>query len=97
LTDVSNRKLHQDLQRNHLRPALPFWKGDPMTTPSPLSDVNFLTVYEVAAIVRLSKVSVYRLLHSGELESVRVGRSFRVPQQAVTSYLREAAFTPAGR
>jgi excisionase family DNA binding protein len=68
-----------------------------MTTTGPLSDVKFLTVYEVAAIMRLSKMSVYRLVHSGELESARVGRSFRVPEQAVVSYLRGAAFTPAGR
>lgn len=67
-----------------------------MTTPGPLNDVKFLTVYEVAVIVRLSKMSVYRLLHSGELEAVRVGRSFRVPEQAVVGYLRDAAFTPAG-
>jgi excisionase family DNA binding protein len=71
-------------------------KGGPVTTPGPLTDVKFLTVHEVALIVRLSKVSVYRLLHSGELEAVRVGRSFRVPEQAVVSYLHGAAFTPAG-
>jgi excisionase family DNA binding protein len=46
--------------------------------------------------MRLSKMSVYRLVHSGELEAVRVGRSFRVPEQAVVSYLRGAAFTPGG-
>ena len=62
--------------------------------PGLLSDVNFLTIREVAVIVRLSKMSVYRLVHSGELEAVRVGRSFRVPEQAVARYLRDAAFTP---
>ncbi|HEY0932709.1 MAG TPA: helix-turn-helix domain-containing protein [Trebonia sp.] len=60
-----------------------------------LSDVKFLTIYEVAAIVRLSKMSVYRLVHSGQLDAVRVGRSFRVPEQAVVSYLRGAAFVEA--
>ena len=57
---------------------------------TPLSDVRFLTVAEVAAIMRVSKMTVYRLVHSGELEAIRVGRSFRVPEQAVTGYLREA-------
>ena len=51
---------------------------------TPLSDVRFLTVAEVAAIMRVSKMTVYRLVHSGELEAIRVGRSFRVPEQAVT-------------
>jgi len=62
-----------------------------------LSDVKFLTVYEVAVILRLSKMSVYRLVHSGELEAVRVGRSFRFPERAVVSYLHDAAFAPASQ
>ena len=66
-----------------------------MTTPGTLSDMKFLTIYEVAVIVRLSKMSVYRLVHSGELEAVRVGRSFRVPEQAVISYLRGAGYAPS--
>ncbi|MDQ3735648.1 MAG: excisionase family DNA-binding protein [Actinomycetota bacterium] len=40
--------------------------------------------------MRVSKMTVYRLLHSGELSGVRVGRSFRVPESAVHSYLRDA-------
>jgi excisionase family DNA binding protein len=55
-----------------------------------LSDVRFLTVAEVATIMRVSKMTVYRLVHSGELEAVRVGRSFRVPEQAVNQYLKDA-------
>ena len=62
---------------------------------SNLSEVRFLTVAEVAAIMRVSKMTVYRLVHAGELTSVRVGRSFRVPEQAVHDYLR-GAFTEAG-
>jgi excisionase family DNA binding protein len=57
---------------------------------SSLSDVRFLTVAEVATIMRVSKMTVYRLVHSGELEAIRVGRSFRVPEQAVNTYLKEA-------
>jgi excisionase family DNA binding protein len=57
---------------------------------TPLNEVRFLTVAEVATIMRVSKMTVYRLVHSGELEAIRVGRSFRVPEQAVTEYLREA-------
>ncbi|GGV11420.1 MULTISPECIES: helix-turn-helix domain-containing protein [Thermomonosporaceae] len=56
----------------------------------PLSEVRFLTVAEVAAVMRVSKMTVYRLVHSGELPAIRVGRSFRVPEQAVHDYLREA-------
>ena len=57
---------------------------------TPLSDVRFLTVAEVASIMRVSKMTVYRLVHSGELEAIRVGRSFRVPEQAVNQYHRDS-------
>ncbi len=49
--------------------------------------VRFLTVAEVAATMRVSKMTVYRLVHSGELPAVRVGRSFRVHERAVHEYL----------
>ena len=61
------------------------------TTPDrALSDVRFLTVAEVAALMRVSKMTVYRLVHNGDLPAVRVGRSFRVPEQAVHDYLRDS-------
>ncbi|MGH3359515.1 MAG: helix-turn-helix domain-containing protein [Nocardioidaceae bacterium] len=53
---------------------------------------SFLTVAEVAARMRVSKMTVYRLVHSGELEAVRVGRSFRVPDHAVEEYLRRSYY-----
>ncbi|WP_375482234.1 helix-turn-helix domain-containing protein [uncultured Jatrophihabitans sp.] len=60
-----------------------------------LSDVKFLTVAEVASVMRVSKMTVYRMVHAGELPAVRVGRSFRVPEKAVHDYLRDA-FIEAG-
>ena len=44
---------------------------------------RFLTVAEVAELMRVSKMTVYRMVHSGEIPAVRMGRSFRVPQKAV--------------
>ena len=52
---------------------------------------RYLTVAEVAETMRLSKMTVYRLVHSGELPAVRVGRSFRVPQDALDAYLAASA------
>ncbi len=57
-----------------------------------LVDVNFLTVAEVAAKMRVSKMTVYRLVHSGELPALRVGKSFRVSQSAVNDYLRKSFY-----
>ncbi|AZS37967.1 Putative DNA-binding proteinA [Microbacterium lemovicicum] len=52
-----------------------------------LADVRFLTVAEVAELMRVSKMTVYRLVHAGELPAVRFGRSYRVPESAVTAAL----------
>ena len=61
------------------------------TTPDrAFAEVRFLTVAEVAAVMRVSKMTVYRLVHNGEMPAVRVGRSFRVPEQAVHYYLRDS-------
>jgi excisionase family DNA binding protein len=61
-----------------------------MERPAPRTAVSFLTVAEVAAIMRVSKMTVYRLVHGGEMAAVRVGRSFRVPEPAVRDYLSGA-------
>lgn len=50
-------------------------------------DVKFLTVAEVAATMRVSRMTVYRMVHSGELPAIRFGRSFRVPESAVAEVL----------
>jgi excisionase family DNA binding protein len=63
-----------------------------MSKPDGLREVRFFTVAEVAAAMRVSKMTVYRMVHSGELPAVRVGRSFRVPEKAVQDYLKGAFF-----
>lgn len=56
------------------------------------SSLKFLTVAEVAAQMRVSKMTVYRLVHSGQLEAVRVGRSFRVPEHVLEEYLARSFY-----
>jgi len=53
-----------------------------------LADVRFLTVAEVADMMRVSNMTVYRLVHSGELPAVRFGRSFRIPETAVEAVIQ---------
>lgn len=62
-----------------------------MTDGNHFSDVRFLTVAEVADVMRVSKMTVYRLVHSGDMPAVRFGRSYRVPESAVEQYVRRAA------
>ena len=58
-----------------------------------LGELRFLTVAEVAAMMRVSKMTVYRLVHGGELPAVRVGRSFRVTEEDVNEYLRKSFYS----
>ncbi|WP_193606642.1 helix-turn-helix domain-containing protein [Nocardioides lijunqiniae] len=58
-----------------------------------LSDSRFLTIAEVAAMMRVSKMTVYRLVHNEELPALRVGRSFRVREEDVDEYLRKSFYS----
>lgn len=62
----------------------------PSESGLPLAEVRLLTVAEVAAVMRVSKMTVYRLVHSGELPAVQVGRSYRVDERSVHDYLRDS-------
>ena len=66
--------------------------GDNRPRPGDISEGKFLTVAEVAATMRVSKMTVYRLVHNGDLPAVRVGRSFRVTEDDVNEYLRKSFY-----
>lgn len=51
------------------------------------AETKFMTVNEVADMMRVSRMTIYRMIHSGELPAVRFGRSYRVPQEAVQQIL----------
>lgn len=62
---------------------------------SPPNSARFLTIFEAATILRVSKQTVYRLVRAGDLEAIRVGRSFRIPTHAVKP--RGSIVPPQGR
>lgn len=49
----------------------------------------FLTVAEVARRFRVSNMTVYRLIKSGQLGAVRVGRGYRIREEDARRYLDE--------
>ena len=55
---------------------------------------KMLTVAEVADIMRVSKMTVYRLVGNGWLKSIRIGRSFRVPEPDLDEYMRSGGAPP---
>lgn len=54
-------------------------------------DGSFVSVAEVARRMRVSKMTVYRLVHRGDLPAVRSGNTFRVHRGAVEDLLGRPA------
>ena len=60
-----------------------------------VSRARFLTPQEVADLLRVSSMTVYRLIKAGELRAVRVGKAYRILEDDVDAYLADR-FTQAG-
>ncbi|MEX1178697.1 MAG: helix-turn-helix domain-containing protein [Nitriliruptor sp.] len=56
--------------------------------------VTLLTAAEVADQLRVSTMTIYRLIRRGELPAVRVGRNYRVRQDELETYLAEQMVDP---
>ena len=50
-----------------------------------------LTVGEVARMMRVSNMTVYRLIKSGQLAAIRVGKNYRIRNADVNRYLSDRA------
>jgi excisionase family DNA binding protein len=58
-----------------------------MTQPVDTAHTTFLTVGEVAGVLRVSTMTVYRLINAGQLPAVRIGRSFRLRADDLDRYV----------
>ena len=50
---------------------------------------RLLTVGEVAATMAVSNMTVYRLIKSGQLAAIRVGKNYRIRESDVNRYLAD--------
>ena len=48
---------------------------------------DILTVAEVMDILYVGKNTVYRLLNDGELKGFRIGRTWKIPRDSLTSFI----------
>jgi excisionase family DNA binding protein len=53
-----------------------------------------VTVAEVAALMRVSTMTVYRLIRGGDLQAIRVGKNFRIREDDVQRYLIDRTVAP---
>jgi excisionase family DNA binding protein len=57
---------------------------------------RLLTVAEVAATMRVSNMTVYRLIKSGDLAALRVGKNYRIRESDVDAYLSDRSVQVEG-
>jgi excisionase family DNA binding protein len=57
---------------------------------------RLLTVGEVADAVRVSNMTVYRLIKSGQLRALTVGKNYRIYESDLNRYLSERAVQVKG-
>ena len=56
---------------------------------------RFLTPAEVADMLRVSTMTVYRLIKAGDIPALKVGKSYRLREDDVDRWIA-AGFTQAG-
>jgi excisionase family DNA binding protein len=59
------------------------------------NEVRFVTVAEVADRLRVSTMTVYRLIQAGDLAAARIGKSYRLREEDVDRFL-QSRFHEAG-
>lgn len=52
---------------------------------------KLLTVNEVAKILRVSNMTVYRLVKKKEIPAIRVGKNYRIKESDVDAYLNRGS------
>lgn len=62
-----------------------------------MSAYAFLTVQEVADLLKIKKTTVYDLIKRGKLPSSRVGKQLRISEQALTQYVQNSDAAPEPR
>jgi excisionase family DNA binding protein len=62
---------------------------DRVADPQAFVTGRLLTVSEVADAMRVSNMTVYRLIKGGELPAVRVGKNYRIRHRDLEAFLND--------
>lgn len=49
-----------------------------------------IRVEELTSLLAIGRNTAYELVRSGQIRSIRVGRSYRIPRNAIAEYLANA-------
>ena len=59
--------------------------------------MKFYTINEAADLMRVSRTTIYRLLRSGKLQSVRVGSYQRITEEQIQAYTQQHTIQQDGQ
>lgn len=60
----------------------------------PMVQSRFASVDEVATMLHVSNMSIYRLVERKEISAITVGKSIRIPIKAVWDYIEAHPYVP---
>jgi excisionase family DNA binding protein len=50
---------------------------------------EYITIPQLAKILGISRVAVYRKVKKGQIKAVKIGRAFAIPQKQIAAILRK--------
>lgn len=50
---------------------------------------DLITIEELCEILSVGKNTAYRLLNNGEIPAFRIGRTWKIPRQSVTTFIQK--------
>jgi excisionase family DNA binding protein len=65
-----------------------------MADEGPFGEDRLWTVAEVASHMRVSNMTVYRLIKAGDLPAIRVGKNYRIRGGDIAAYLDASSTRP---
>lgn len=54
---------------------------------------EFLTVEEIAKILKVTKMTIYRYIKAGKLTAYKIGKDFRISKETLDNFLKQARTT----
>ena len=73
----------------HVRPVGDWMDASPATKPDAPGAI--MTIAEVAAYLRLSEATIYKLAQGRRIPATKIGRAWRFPKQLIDEWVRQRA------
>ena len=56
-------------------------------TPAKMKKTEYITIPELAKVLGISRIAVYKKVKNGEIKALRIGRIYAIPNKFITSIM----------